>query len=97
MSQKLSKSTLVRMTSWILILTPPWVVVPGLGPGHSEKMGCFRFPAGWIFAEIHPVGDCVFFFRFYFSELNTEYLRLDIVTNMIYQGNEKQYQSKPVF
>ena len=61
--------------------------------GHSEKMVCFRFPAGWIFTEIHPVGDCVFF-RFYFSELNSEYLRLEIVTNMIYQGNEIQYQYK---
>ena len=63
--------------------------------GQSEKMVCFRFPAGWIFTEIHPVGNCVFFFfRFYFSELNSEYLRLEIVTNMIYQGNEKQYQYK---
>ena len=58
-----------------------------------KKMVCFRFPAGWIFTEIHPVGDCVFF-RFYFSDLNSEYLRLEIVTNMIYQGNEIQYQYK---
>ena len=34
--------------------------------GQSEKMVCFRFPAGWIFTEIHPVGNCVFFFSFLF-------------------------------
>ena len=38
--------------------TPHW--------GQSEKMVCFRFPAGWIFTEIHPVGNCVFFFSFLF-------------------------------